>query len=728
MAYLLIYGICNAEILYQDDFSGAAGASTTTVPEMKLILKRRRAKAWHLYFVAGTALLFAVTGLALTFSMVGNPPVVLLEPADNGSTYMIHPHFRWAEDSDADRYEIQIATDSSFATLQQSDSIPVPRYVPLDHLPVNDYWWRVRSRYADGSTSGWSATRKLSVLAGSAYRVYPTNTLSEITSTIAIAAANTPSRLIFSPGDYVFNLESGATLLNLVKVKDFYVYGVSCNITMQNPDSRFALCHTCEDVYMRGFTVEYATNGVPVTHTAGTVVSVDAGTASFVFEPLAGYLPPTDPRIANATQRRWGCLMNTNVPGRLKYNVPDFFDLSDTVADLGNGQYRLYLSAAHAGQITYFDPGDLFVKNAGWLGRQILTSVFSTNITYALITNYGSPGAFFGGNYNDSVHFLGCKSLIKPGRYVSTAADGFIGAGYKTGFWIENCTVEGLLDDCVNASGTHLHIESQVAPNILKLYNASILEVGNHLTLFHPKNGSVEGPYEVRSTVQVAGTNVWTVILDGNVAFVDPGLENGSSQLFIDERAHQTAYIRNSTFRNSRRFGALFRVHDAVIEGNTYVGLGSAAIHAENENNPSFDGGFDNLNVRILNNHMEDCGQTFHFFSQDHGAIEFGISAYGTVCTQTVHQNIEIAGNEIYDWDGKGISVENARDVLIHSNTIANLNATAFQPGGENYGVYLNHTANAMVTGNRLIDERPMDAPIQFENSTNTIVLNNQIP
>lgn len=674
-------------------------------------------------------LLICMSASAFIFVLISlGSAITLLEPADGGTTYMIHPHLRWTEDPAADRYEIQIATDSSFSTVQQSDSIPVPRYVPYDYLPVNgDYWWRVRSQYANGSIGAWTAARSLKVRAGTPYYVYPTNSLAEITSTIAQAAAHTPSRLIFSPGEYVLNLPSGTTLLNLVRVKDLYIYGVGCSVTMQNPDSRFALCNSCKDVYLRGFTVEYATNGVSVTHTAGTVASVDIGTSSFVFQPLSGYLPPTDPRIANATQRRWGCLMNTNVPGRLKYNVPDFFDLTDTVTDLGNGQYRLYLTGAQAGRIAYFAPGDTFVKNAGWTGRQILTAVSSTNITYALITNYGSPGAFFGGSYNDSVHFLGCKSLIKPGRYVSSAADGFIGSGYKTGYWIENCTVEGLLDDCVNATGTHLHIASQVNTNTLELYNASILEVGNHLTLYQPHQGYVEGTYEVLSTVKVAGTNLWTVVLDGNIPSVDPGLANGTSQLFIDERAHHYAYIRNNIFRNSRRYGALLGAHDAVIEGNSYIGLGSAAISAENEMNPSFDVGFDCRNVRILDNYMEDCGQTYYFFAQNHGAIEFGINAYGTNCTSAVHQGIEISGNEIYDWDRRGIVVENAQNVLIHSNAISNLNATTFYPGGKNYGVSLNHTADAVVSGNILLDDRPMDAAVYAEDSTNCIVLDNEI-
>ena len=44
------------------------------------ILKHRKAKARNLYFMAGIAPFLAATGFAMTFSVVGDPPVALLEP------------------------------------------------------------------------------------------------------------------------------------------------------------------------------------------------------------------------------------------------------------------------------------------------------------------------------------------------------------------------------------------------------------------------------------------------------------------------------------------------------------------------------------------------------------------------------------------------------------------------------------------------------------------------
>ncbi|MCF7817304.1 MAG: right-handed parallel beta-helix repeat-containing protein [Kiritimatiellales bacterium] len=668
-------------------------------------------------------MLFSLTAKAVA-------SVILLSPADNGSTYMIHPHFRWVEDPGADRYEIQIATNSSFATLQQSDSIPVPRYIPKDWLTMgSDYWWRVRAQYAGGGTSVWSESRRLTVDAiYNVYRVAPSNSLESITNTIAAAQADTPSRLIFDAGSYNLDLPDGSYLFKLSNVSNMYIEGNHCEITMNNPNSGFSFFTSCEDILLRRFKVDYATtNGIPVTHTAGTVVSVDASTASFVFQPLENYLPPDDPRIRDATSRRWGCLMDPTVPGRLKTGVNNWFDITTNVVALGGNQYRLELSAAQAGRISDFEVGDTFVKSAIY-GRYVMYSQFCTDITYEMVTSYAGAANHFIGHWNNGIHFLGCASRIKPGRLVSNGNGGYVGSGYRTGLWIEGCLTEGMFDDAVNCANKPLNIYEKTATNAFvayQVYPAPLLAVGEHLTLYNPQSGQVNGTFGITNLEWLATAKKWKVTVDGDLGEVFPGSENWNTQLFIDERAHPYAYIRNNTFRNSRRYGCLFRSHGGVIEGNTFSGLSEAAIHGENECS-SFAEGFEDRDVRILGNTIEDCGYSSPFFSQDHGAIELGISAYGTTCTQTVHQNIEIAGNDIYDWDGKGIAVENAGDILIHDNVIDNLNATTFYPGGKNYGVYLNHTANAVVTGNSLLDTRPMDAAVQVENSTNCIVLDNQ--
>ena len=689
---------------------------------------RRRARA--LCFVAGAVLLFAAAGFAMTFSVAGNPPVALLAPADNGSTYMTHPHFKWVEDSDADRYEIEIYTDSSLTTLQQSDSIPVPRYVPKDWLEMGgDYWWRVRAQHVDGGTSPWSETRKITVdIIDNIYRVAPSNSLETITNTIAAAKADTPSRLIFDVGVYELNLRDGSYLFNLSSVSNMYIEGNHCEITMNNPNSGFSFFVNCEDVLLRRFTVDYATtNGIPVTHTAGTVVSVDAASHSFVFQPLENYLPPDDPRIANAPSRRWGCLMDPTTPGRLKDGANNWFDIATNVVALGSNQYRLELTAPHAARISDFEEGDTFVKSAIY-AKYVMYSRSCTDITYEMVTSYAGAANHFIGHWNDGIHFLGCASRIKPGRLVSNGNGGYVGSGYRTGFWIEDCLTEGMFDDAVNCANKPLHIYEKTATNTFvayQIYPTPLLTLGEHLTLYNPPTGEVNGTFEITDLEWLTGTNKWKVTVAGDLGEVFPGSENWDTQIFIDERAHPYAYIRNNTFRNSRRFGCLFRSHGGVIEGNTFAGLSEAAIHGENECS-SFAEGFDCRDIRILDNTIEDCGYSAPFYSQGHGAIEFSIKAYGATCTQTVSRNIEIAGNRIYDWDGMGISVECAQGVQVVSNTVTHLNSTNFYLGGNNHAIFLEYTVGALIAGNDLRDRRPMDAPIQIENSTNTIILDNQ--
>ncbi|MCF7818248.1 MAG: right-handed parallel beta-helix repeat-containing protein, partial [Kiritimatiellales bacterium] len=447
--------------------------------------------------------------------------------------------------------------------------------------------------------------------------------------------------------------------------------------------------------------------------------------SSFVFQPLPNYLPPDNPIIRDATQSRWGCLMDTNTPGRLKVNVPNWFDIQPQVDALGGNQYRLYLPSLDT-RIAYFKPGDTFVKSATW-GEFVMYSTISTNITYEQITSYAGGANHFIGHWNDSVNFLRCASRIKPGRLVSNGCGGYVGAGYRTGFWIEECLTEGMFDDAVNISNEPAKIQTKTAPNQFVATGAAAQYIlaGDHVTIYTPTLGSVNGTFAVLSNTVAGGLRYITV--DGDIGEVFPGIENWSTGVYDDDMAHPYAYVRNSTFRNSRRFGCLFKSHGGVIEGNTFEGLSEAAVQGENECS-SFDGGFDCRDVRVLNNTVKDCGYSSTFLSQSHGSIEFSIVAYGTVCTQMVHRNVEIRGNEVYDWDRKGLSVENAQNALIHSNIITSLDATTFVPGRSNYGIYLDYTDGAIVTDNDLRDPRPMTAAVQIENSTNFTTNQNWIP
>jgi hypothetical protein len=675
--------------------------------------------------VAG--LLMAQIAPGLQFNLVALPVVELTLPAADSTAFMPHPHFRWLPEAAADRYEIQIATDPAFQTLQDSDSIPVPRYIPLDALPAGqDYWWRVRVKLRGGRTGDWSSVRKLTVNSPvNQYQIFTNDSLSVITNTIALAASNTPARLVFATGTYRLALPNDAYLFKFNSKTNLIIDGGGSLVIMENNNSGFSSMTGCRDMLLRNFAVDYmTTNGIPVTHTAGRIVSTQSSDASIVFQVVDGYLPPDDPRIRDATLRRWGCLMDTNTPGRLKNGVSSWFDFQTNVTSLGSGQYRLYLTASHAGKLSEFNAGDTLVKSAAW-GEYVMEADFCTNITYSGVTSYAGGANHFSGSWNDAIHFLRCASRIKAGRLVSNPCGGYGGGtNYRTGFWMEECLTEGLFDDSFNCSSVPVYIYEKLAANVffaVQKYPAPLMRVGEHLTLYNPPTGATGGTFEITNLVWDPGVNRWAVTVDGDLGEVFPGSAEGASQLYIQEQAHQYGYVRNNTFRNSRRFGGLFRSHDSVIEGNTFAGLGDCAIRGVNETGA----GLDNLNVRILNNLIMDCGYSSTFYNLDSGAIHIAAAAYQTNCTQTVHRNIEITGNTVYDWDGRGVVVENAQNVLIFSNTVKQLNATNFYDGGLNYGIYLNYTDGAEVSSNDLRDTRPVTAAIFSTNSTDLVVSGN---
>ena len=96
----------------------------------------------------------------------GNPPSipVLLSPANNllTTTYS-PPTFTWkASTPAADHYEIQVATDSAFASEFFHDTTTALTYPSTLTLnPNTTYYWHVRAYNTSGDFSGWSTTWSL---------------------------------------------------------------------------------------------------------------------------------------------------------------------------------------------------------------------------------------------------------------------------------------------------------------------------------------------------------------------------------------------------------------------------------------------------------------------------------------------------------------------------------------------------------------------------------------
>ncbi len=89
---------------------------------------------------------------------------VLVAPAKNALITDYTPQFDWTASAFADLYEIQVATDNSFAApaIDQSNTVPYA-FTPEGLLDVNtEYYWHVRAYNYIGDASAWSTIRSFS--------------------------------------------------------------------------------------------------------------------------------------------------------------------------------------------------------------------------------------------------------------------------------------------------------------------------------------------------------------------------------------------------------------------------------------------------------------------------------------------------------------------------------------------------------------------------------------
>lgn len=152
----------------------------------------------------------ALAGVVAVLLVSRAAALTLTAPANGAAIYMNFPGFFWESAAGAERYEIQIATDNTFATLVDTDFIEAARYVPATGLASGgSYYWRVRGISPAGLASPWSEVRSLTVISRSGLPVYNITNgtpLYAVREAMFEATLNAPSIISFATnGTYRFN-------------------------------------------------------------------------------------------------------------------------------------------------------------------------------------------------------------------------------------------------------------------------------------------------------------------------------------------------------------------------------------------------------------------------------------------------------------------------------------------------------------------------------------------
>ena len=87
----------------------------------------------------------------------------LIKPANGQELRYIHILFEWEQEPDAIAYNLQASIDLSFNNNILDIEQQKTSYIDIENFTWDsDYYWRVKSIYSDGSSSGWIATASFS--------------------------------------------------------------------------------------------------------------------------------------------------------------------------------------------------------------------------------------------------------------------------------------------------------------------------------------------------------------------------------------------------------------------------------------------------------------------------------------------------------------------------------------------------------------------------------------
>jgi hypothetical protein len=646
------------------------------------------------------------------------PDISTFLPVHNGSGYMTFPSFSWGPVPGAASYQIEIT--NSAGTLVASDyNLLIPRYVPRELLEIGNLYWRVRAVDQDGNSGNWSSLACYQLLnPANTYTINTNMTYAQIRDWIKAAVSNTPAKVIFAPGTYALIGNVGRdALFDISGARNLIIDGSNSMIIMSNSNrSGLFRAEGGTNITIKNFKIDYN----PLPYVAGTVTAVT--TTNLVIQQFSD--PAMPAYNSTIMLSSWGAmiLMDKNIPGKLKDDAQSHIEMDQTsLIDLGAGSFSV--SPVTAENIGFFEVGDHWIQCArGWF---LMTMNDVYDCTFKNITIYSSPNRCFSVDDGSDLKVIDICTVIADGRKTAVNAGWCIVRAGKVGPWIEGCEVSGTGDDGIALYNKGEFPVKKINDSCVLVTNSANFNftAGDTFCIFNPRDGvnvaenltvtSVTGPDPV--------SNLYTVCFEPPVSSVlvtTNALKNRNDQLFNRSKFNQHSMIRSNTLSGIRRFGAVLRCKDSVVEGNTFSNCSATAIALQNECATWNGGPCENMTIR--NNTI---GKT-RFDENDFAAIDVMV---GTLelrehALSRLQKNIHIISNRFENFDVCGISLCNTDGGTIQGNLFVSTK-NACRVSGEYAGIYVDNCNAVSVLNNDLLQEfRPIAHAVLVTTNTSGII------
>ncbi|NQU44435.1 right-handed parallel beta-helix repeat-containing protein [bacterium] len=612
-------------------------------------------------------------------------PVLSLDlktPEAGSSTFYPFPHFTWEEHaaafesvSEPVAYDIQIARDVEFKDLADEDQVYLNRYIHDRPLEPADYFWRVRGVPYAGKPGEWSKPDRFTICPCDETITVEYDAEAEdhfeavskaLTRAAVISQSGRSVRVDFPKGTYRYDRVDPA-FLELANVRNIVIDGNGSRVEALRYNSPLTRITEGENIAVMSFEVDLVGERP---FTQGTVLAVDSAASTFTVRLTPGF--PDYETSPFAEAKHWVAVLEPGTEGRLKTGNRSLFSMKD-YQKVEDGVWNLtYASGRYMPLAEAFEVGDRFIQVARRPGGPSNRASDSRNVTFYDITTHASSGAQYACIEGSLVNVLHCRSLIKEGWFYSGNADGVHTRGLEIGPWVEGTDFQAIGDDSV-ALYARPATASVVCPdgraNALILNDGFMnLEGGNEVAFFNPQEGRILLECEVES-VQKRDDGKWLATFSKPVP---SNLRTGGSQNVkeIDQIWNRSKscgdfMVRHNTFRNIRRFGAVFRARRGVVEDNTFDGCSNSAVIFVNE--PFWPNGLYASDIIIRNNTIKDCA----FELNSHLPITVFFRQWGNTAAPGIGpRGFLIEGNTFSDCASPQIEIVSARDVVIRDNVV----------------------------------------------------------
>ena len=478
-----------------------------------------------------------------------------------------------------------------------------------------------------------------------------------------------------------------------------------------DPSHGIARFFGSRNIVFKNFTVQYD----PFPFVQGTIVSIQPDEGAFLLNIEKGYmLPPSEQWMAEeghffgnpasvlpdesewderhnpVTAWRWGVVMQAG-SRRPKTGMADHLFIKK-VSPMETGDdrnFQITVLESYKKEIAGLAPGDRFIfprfqrtkkeffkfKNTGWMSEQNIQVRESSDILLEnLIFHVLRPGIICGVRHNEGqVTIRGCTVTWLPGsdHLIASWRDMVHCKNNRIGPVIENCRIEGLLDDGINLSADALMAEVVLAPDRFRM-TGGVFHSGDEVGVFNPTAGTWETKFRV---VEAEGKTIRLdrPVQDVVVGTMTPHKDVISTQFYNLSYVNSGFVVRNNHFGLKRRHAVLARCQ-GVIENNVIDGVAGHAVEISNEVGSFYEGPFPQ-DLQIRGNRISGTSKTPLVLRTRHfrdalsgkpitGNILFEnneISFNGEVSVQLeCVENVEFKGNAFSLTDGTPVPVAEA--------------------------------------------------------------------